>query len=83
MSRGERDSHCSAHPLSRRAAGAPHWHYGRTSLPSGARAVPHSPRAGGWIRSLLRKRWNVDNGGTDPDGRSGWTTERGSTAVWP
>ena len=54
MSRGERDSHCSAHPLSRRAAGAPHWHYGRTSLPSGARAVPHSPRAGGATRNQTR-----------------------------
>ena len=54
MSRGERDSHCSAHPLSRRAAGAPHWNYGRTSLPSGARAVPHSPRAGGTARNQTR-----------------------------
>jgi hypothetical protein len=26
MGRGSRDSHCSAHPLSRRAAGAPHTH---------------------------------------------------------
>lgn len=31
MSRGERDSHCSAHPLSRRAAGAPHWGHSSTA----------------------------------------------------
>ncbi len=68
----QRDSRCSAHPLLRRAAGAPHhgaiaqrlrasgcrpegcgfesrWSRCLRSLssPSGARAVPHSPRAGG------------------------------------
>jgi len=55
MNRGERDSHCSAHPLSRRAAGALQQQVGFVSAfrarqfasPSGARAVPHSPRAGG------------------------------------
>ena len=44
MDRGSRDSRCPAYPLSRRAAGAPHT---RLSPPSGARAVPHSPRVGG------------------------------------
>lgn len=42
MSRGERDSHCSAHPLSRRAAGAPHTHaHGRRGPPARARCRTH------------------------------------------
>ena len=73
MGRGSRDSRCSALPLSRCAAGAPHWGHSsiaeqpvvgrkdagaspaglvrRSLVPaSGARAVPHSPRAGGTSR---------------------------------
>ena len=75
----QRDSRCSAHPLLRRAAGAPHygaiaqrlrasgcrpegcgfesrWSRFSDSLssPSGARAVPHSPRAGGARASIAK-----------------------------
>jgi len=77
MSRGERDSHCSAHPLSRRAAGALHTQHGRKSPPSGARAVPHSPRVGGRISRLNGEhqsfqRRNAET--TDDAERTGWTT---------
>ena len=88
MSRGSRDSHCSARPLSPRAAGAPHWGHSSTAeqpvvgrkdagaTPAGL--VHRSARAG--LRRARGAPPPRAGGGADPVSSlvACITTERGS-----